>query len=146
MKAIKRILAAALASFLLVSCSADGKTPLPDCDINAGPCVRAAGPLGVTLSIAPRPVTAMKELVFEVSLEISGGPVSGASVNIELSMPGMYMGRNMVELEETGGGRYGGKGVLPRCPSGGLLWKADVLVAIPDYETRRAAFLFETVR
>jgi hypothetical protein len=95
----------------------------PDCSINLGPCAKTAGTREVILDISPKPVTSMKELTFAVSV-IGGNPAP--SLFLSLSMPGMYMGRNEVLLKKNQAGKYTGKGVIPRCPSGRRLWQAEV--------------------
>jgi hypothetical protein len=72
----------------------------------------------------------------EVAVDVSrgGGPVEGAEVALELSMPGMYMGENRVALAPLGGGRYRGKAVLVRCASGRRDWVAEVAVRLPAGE------------
>jgi len=109
-----------------------------NCDIQAGACVQALGEGSVSLEILPRPVTAMTDLTFRVTLErlsTDGDP------GIDLGMPGMSMGPNHVSLEKTPEGGYTGSGVIVRCPSGKSLWQADV--SIPGAGT--AAFLFDVV-
>jgi hypothetical protein len=77
------------------------------------------------LEITPRPVKAMQDLVFTVS--ISGNPPSKAPY-IDLGMPGMKMGPNRVLLKRTDQGFYKGKGVIVRCPSGRRTWFADITI------------------
>jgi hypothetical protein len=108
------------------------------CDIQAGACVQALGEGRVILEILPRPVTAMTDLTFHVSLE---DLTPGGEPGIDLGMPGMSMGPNHVTLKKTPEGVYSGTGVIVRCPSGRTLWQADV--TIPDAGT--AAFIFDVV-
>ena len=141
------IIAISIASFLIVTaaCSADRARERADCDIQVGPCVRMAGPgTEITFDIAPRPVRAMAEHLFTVSVRKDGKPVSGADVTLDLTMPGMVMGENKPRLLPAGGGRYAGKGVIVRCPSGMKIWKAQVTVhANQGIET--ASFIFEVI-
>jgi len=109
-----------------------------NCDIQAGACVQALGDGSVTLEILPRPVTAMTDLTFQVTL---AGVSAEDAPGIDLGMPGMSMGPNHVTLEETTGGGYTGTGVIVRCPSGKTLWQADV--SIPGAGT--VAFAFDVV-
>lgn len=96
-----------------------------NCDIQKGACVQNIGDGTVTLDILPRPVTAMTDLTFNVtlaSLQPESDPV------IDLDMPGMKMGPNQVPLKKVSNSAYSGKGVIVRCPSGRTLWKAGVTI------------------
>jgi hypothetical protein len=96
-----------------------------NCDAHKGTCSQSSGDLTVSLDITPRPVKAMQDLVFKVS-------ISGASPakmpHIDLGMPAMKMGPNQVELKPAGPGTYEGTGVIVRCPSGKRTWFANVIV------------------
>lgn len=95
------------------------------CAFTDGPCVVQAGSATVTLDITPKPVAAMKELFFSVSLRgISAPP----SLLLSLSMPGMYMGINEVMLTKAPDGTYRGRGLIPRCPAGRDLWQAELII------------------
>jgi len=107
------------------------------CDINReGGCTIK----GITFSIDPRPVTAMRENVFRARLEDPSMVPEGTDLALHLTMPGMEMGINRMRLKKIGPGRYSGKGVIPRCPSGQKLWRAAIL----DISARElASFHFE---
>jgi hypothetical protein len=77
----------------------------------------------VLLSIAPWPPRAMREVDFTVSLP---GYAGKASPYVDLSMEGMEMGRNRVDLSRGKDGRYHGTGVFVRCQSGRHDWEATV--------------------
>ena len=81
----------------------------------AGVLRGAIGGQEVLLSITPWPPRAMREVEFTVSLPGSTGKTSP---HIDLSMAGMEMGRNRVDLSRGADGRYRGTGVIVRCPSG----------------------------
>ena len=113
------------------------------CNIQKGPCVAfTASGMEVYFWITPRPVKAMQDVEFAVMLKRKGKPVTGASVAIDLTMPGMYMARNQPKLTEEAPGTYRGRGVMPRCASGRRIWKASITVGrtIP---TEGADFRFE---
>jgi len=93
-------------------------TPTP-----AGPLRGAIGGQEVLLSIAPWPPIAMREVEFTVSLP---GYAGKASPHLDLSMAGMEMGRNRVDLSRGADGRYRGTGVVVRCSSGRHDWEATV--------------------
>ena len=77
----------------------------------------------VLLSITPWPPRAMRELDFAATLP---GYAGKASPYVELSMEGMEMGRNRVDLSRGADGRYRGAGVIVRCPGGRRDWEATV--------------------
>ncbi|WP_237073438.1 FixH family protein [Prosthecochloris sp. GSB1] len=109
----------------LFGCARGGDTGA-DCDPHAGSCTAVAGPYEVTLDITPKPVVHMQELTFDVSFGVET-PESEALV-LDLSMPGMDMGRNRVRLEKGDDGHYRGKGIIVRCASGRTLWRATVFL------------------
>lgn len=96
----------------------------------------AAGTQEVTLSLDPWPPRAMAEASFDVHLPGYG---AGPPPHVELSMPGMEMGRNRVPLTRSGDGHFRGTGVFVRCPSGKRGWEAAV--SVPD--RGRAVFRVE---
>ena len=77
----------------------------------------------VLLSIAPWPPIAMREADFTVSIP---GYAGKSSPYVDLSMEGMEMGRNRIDLSRGSDGRYRGTGVFVRCPSGRHDWEAAV--------------------
>lgn len=96
----------------------------PDCDIQEGPCVSESGGLRIVFDALPKPVRSMQELTFRVEAE----GLHTETLLLDLSMPGMRMGPNRVELRRAGDGSYEGKGVIVKCPSGRKLWKATVFL------------------
>lgn len=132
-----------LSSMVLVvsaaSASSKKKTDAKaNCDIQAGACEQTLGEGSVTLEILPRPVKAMADLTFQVTLV---GLSPDGNPGIDLDMPGMSMGPNHVTMEKKFDGIYSGRGIVVRCPSGRTLWQADV--TIPGIGT--TAFLFDVV-
>lgn len=109
-----------------------------NCDIQNRPCSQTLSGQAVTLDITPRPVKAMEDLLFRVTL---AEDLKGEAPFIDLGMPGMHMGRNRVLLKRIEKGVYEGKGVIVRCPSGKTIWKA--LVTAPG--TGKAGFIFDVV-
>ncbi len=89
----------------------------------AGTLRGVAGGQEVLLSITPWPPPAMREVDFTVSLP---GYAGTGSPYVDLSMAGMEMGRNRVDLSRGADGRYRGTGVFVRCPSGMHDWEATV--------------------
>jgi hypothetical protein len=98
-----------------------------NCDVHRGPCSQKLQGNEILLDISPKPVKAMADLKFTVTLTGK----QGASIPfIDLGMPGMKMGPNQVFLKSEGKGVYSGNGTIIRCPSGKRIWKARVTV--PD--------------
>lgn len=94
-------------------------------DIHDGPVAKTAGGQTVVLDISPKPVAAMRELTFLVTLPGYDGPVVPI---LDLGMPGMRMPPNRVKLSRESAGRYRGKGVIVRCSSGKRTWSATVIL------------------
>ena len=121
----------------LFSCSS-GTKETADCDPHDGPCEKQAGEYGITLDISPKPVLHMKELTFTVSFSDDSPPIASDLLVLDLSMPGMDMGKNQVTLERNAARRYSGTGIIVKCPSGRTLWRATVLLS----ENLKPAFTF----
>lgn len=83
----------------------------------------AIGGQEVLLSITPWPPVPMREVGFTVTIP---GYAGKTSPYVDLSMAGMEMGRNRVDLSRGADGRYRGTGVFVRCPSGRRDWEATV--------------------
>jgi len=81
------------------------------------------GDIEVTLEITPRPVKAMRALQFKVVVR---GRNPSAPPFIDLEMPGMHMGPNLVKLRASVPETYEGRGVIVRCMSGRTDWRASV--------------------
>ncbi len=116
-------------------------TPESDCDLHAGPCA-ATLPDGrrISLSVTPRPIPVVKPLELEVSLT---GPVASRRVEVDFAGVDMNMGLNRTVLKPAGEGRYAGQATLPVCITGGMAWKATVLVE-EGRQKIAASFRFET--
>lgn len=126
---------------LLVSLPAGtvfGGSATINCKAHEGPCALPLGNETVTLEITPRPVTAMQDSEFTVT--ITGDQPSKAPY-LDLGMPAMKMGPNRVTLKPVGEGTYKGKGVIVRCKSGRRTWFANVV--IPG--AGEAKFIFDVV-
>jgi nitrogen fixation protein FixH len=100
------------------------------CDAAAGPCTRVLpGGDEVTLDLGPRPLRMMTELAAVVTVRRGAAPAEPDGVTVSFEMPGMRMGKNEVRLARAGAGRFEGKAVLVRCPSGRKDWVATVSLA-----------------
>jgi hypothetical protein len=113
------------------------------CDIQLRSCIMRTGD-GITIEfdIQPKPVSAMTESTFVVTVTRNGLPITDASVHLDLSMPHMFMGQNQPILKHIKEGRYEGKGIITRCTSGRKTWQADVAVGSAG-KTAVAAVVFE---
>jgi hypothetical protein len=96
-----------------------------DNSIHEKACTVTAGQRTVTLNIEPKPVKHMKELTFSVT--VTPCDKLPETLLLDLSMPGMQMGKNHVTLVKKSGCLYEGKGIIVRCMSGRTLWQATVL-------------------
>ena len=105
-------------------------------NIHKAPCTITAGQRTVTLNIEPKPVHAMKELTFSVT--VTPCDKLPETMLLDLSMPGMQMGKNQVTLVKKSACLYEGKGVIVRCMSGRTLWQATIL----SRELNNSAFTF----
>ena len=141
---VAAVLACALAASAAAQDPKAASTPAPSSvDLAKGPVTRELeGGLLVQFEILPRPIAAMKDLVFVVTLTRAGKPVIGAEVTVDLTMPAMFMGKNSPVLAYRDGGRYEGKGILPRCMSGDKRWQAELIIREGSI-TRKVAFPFE---
>jgi hypothetical protein len=109
-----------------------------NCDMQQGPCTKHLGDIILTLDILPKPVMAMKDLTF--TLTVSGKNLS-AKPFIDLGMPGMNMGPNRVELRRVKDNVFEGQGVIVRCPSGRRTWRATVTLP----QTGKVEFVFDVI-
>jgi hypothetical protein len=113
------------------------------CDIQSGSCrIETGDGMTIEFDIQPKPVAAMSDLTFIVNLSRGGLPVMDASTALDLSMPGMFMGKNRPILKQAHNGRYEGKGIITRCFSGEKTWRAEVTVKYAG-KTSVASFVFE---
>ncbi len=129
--------------FLLIFSSPTANTASADaavinCQAHDGKCSLPIGEATVTLDIEPRPVTAMQDSTFTVTLT---GVATQQAPYIDLGMPAMQMGPNRVQLKPTGDGTYAGKGIIVRCKSGRRTWFANVVVP----GAGEAKFVFDVV-
>ncbi len=120
----------------IATAGTDDRPAVSGRNISLGPVTAYAGNRAVILDISPKPVSAMKELLFTVMLPGYDGP--GVPL-LDLGMPGMAMPPNRVALSREDGGRFRGEGVIVRCGSGKRTWTATVTLPGGD----RAVFSFD---
>jgi len=109
-----------------------------NCDVHHGNCTQKLQDTDIILDISPKPVKAMTDLKFTITLT---GKQGVSEPFIDLGMPGMKMGPNRVLLKSNGKGVYSGTGTIVRCPSGKKIWKATVIV--PDMGS--VEFIFDVI-
>jgi hypothetical protein len=97
----------------------------------------------VTFDLTPKPVRAMAELRASVAVTRDGAPVTGATVSLDFSMPGMVMAPNRTSLREAGNGVYEGTVVVVRCPSGQELWEARIDIDHASGGRESVSFMIE---
>ncbi len=132
------------AAFLLalpeIVSAGDKYQQMINCDLHAGPCTQSLSENSVTLEVAPRPVKALQDLSFKLTL--TGKPSQSTEAPyIDLGMPGMNMGPNRVQLKPAGNNTYTGDGVIVKCPSGRRTWQATI--TIPG--TGQTQFIFDVI-
>ena len=110
---------------------------LVNCDLHSGACTQQLDGTNVHLEVTPRPVKAMTDLRFKVTLAGEQQSLKKAPF-IDLGMPGMDMGPNRVLLKATGPSSYEGQGVIVRCKSGRKIWQATV--TLPELGMVRFVF------
>lgn len=115
---------------LTFGCSRTHDAAGTDCSIDKDPCVKTIMPGNITAAfdIRPKPVKMMSGLFFSLFIRKGDSPLADADVVLSLTMPGMYMGEHRVVMSHKGGGRYEGSSVIPRCPSGKRIWKAQFVI------------------
>jgi len=132
-----------LTAFLLAApgriSAGDKYQEMINCDLHHGACTQNLAGSTVTLTVTPRPVKAMQDLLFQVTF--TGKLESNTMPYIDLGMPGMNMGPNRVQLKSAGIANYAGQGVIVRCPSGRRTWQATV--TIPDIG--QTEFIFDVI-
>ena len=95
-----------------------------NCSIQDGPCIQEVNGHKVIFEVLPRPVKAMQDLIFKVTVD--GDHTLSRPPFIELNMPAMDMGRNRVSLKLNDKDVYEGSGIIVRCKSGHRIWRATV--------------------
>lgn len=112
----KRMFAALLAAFALLFTVACAKANAPENAKAAGqpasaPQTTGAAPLKIDLKIDPAEPAPNKPAKFNITItDPDGKPVTGADVNIALTMKTMDMGEEKVKLADKGNGQYEGQG------------------------------------
>ena len=127
-----------LMHMVLAQATATNHPVVVNCDVHHGACIQTVATVEVAFDIRPKPVKAMTDLTFKITLE---GEQPKAPPYIDLGMPGMKMGPNRVLLQSTAKGVYEGSGIIVRCPSGKRIWRAKII--LPDMG--EAEFVFDVI-
>ncbi len=90
----------------------------------------------VSLTLAPYPPTMAAASDFKVTLaDTKGQAITGAAISIDLTMPGMYMPPNKIDLQAAEAGAYHASGRFTmRGP-----WRMEVIITI-DGKTQSVFF------
>ena len=81
----------------------------------------------MSLGLDPYPPSVTKSSDFEVILtDTAGKAVSGATISLDLTMPGMYMPPNQLQMQSSGEGKYHAAGRFTmRGP-----WRIEVIISM----------------
>ena len=104
--------------------AADKYQEMLNCDLHAGPCVQSVSGYTVTFEVTPRPVKAMKDLSFRITLD--------GKLPENPDLPYIDLGMHTPP-------RPGSPDV--RCPSGRRIWQATI--TLPD--VGRINFIFDVI-
>jgi len=132
------LLSLASVSVVPVQAAETDHLSMVNCNIHESACTQELPNSKVTLDISPKPVKAMTDLLFRLTLTEKP---SAEAPYIDLGMPGMKMGPNRVHLKHRGEGVYEGTGIIVRCPSGKRVWKA--VANVPDQGA--VEFVFDVI-
>ena len=99
--------------------------PDPGCDLQQQACAATLPGGGrVELSITPRPIPTLKNLVVDV--RVSG--IVAKQVAVDFTGVGMSMGYNRAPLQATDADHFTGSANLPVCITGAMPWQSTVLL------------------
>ena len=89
--------------------------------------MQEAGGLIISLALDPYPPVVAKPNKFEITLtDGTGQAINGATVSLDLTMPGMYMPPNSLNLKSSGDGKYSATGLFTmRGP-----WRMEAILTI----------------
>jgi hypothetical protein len=117
----------------LVAVSSEGTPmPLPAVQATKGilpenTALQESGGLIVSLALNPYPPSTSKTSQFEVTLtDVDGQAIDNATISLDLTMPGMYMPPNLLNLQPAGAGKYSATGRFTmRGP-----WRMEAMIII----------------
>jgi hypothetical protein len=116
----------------LVAVSPEGTSLPPAADSTPAPqnvATQTVGNLKVSLALSPYPPAGFQTSNFEVTLtDENNQAVTDATVNLDLTMPGMYMPPNALAAQHAGQGVYRGTG---RFTMRGL-WRIEIILQRGD--------------
>ena len=116
----------------LVAVSEDGAQIFPSADITSitgnlskGVVAQKSGDMIVLLALNPYPPSAGQPSDFDVTLnDVNGKAINDASINLNLTMPSMWMPPNQPAMEFVSDGKY--RATAPFTMRGG--WRIEVII------------------
>lgn len=136
------LLAGAIAQKLLPTLDQSATVTLPldkSCDLQRGACSTGLPGGGrVSFAIEPRPIPALRP----IKLVVTTQGADAKKVEVDFAGVDMKMGFNRPQLQANGAGRFDGETTLPICSSGGMAWRATVLL---EADGKPVAIPFEFV-
>ena len=119
---------------------ADFVTQKQSCDLHNSACkITIQDGTTFELEISPKSIPLMQEIKFFIK---SNNP-NLENLNLNIYATNMFMGDLNMPLKNLGDGNYEAIGTLPTCPTGGMLWNAEIRVEKLN-KTIGARFQFKT--
>ena len=111
-----------------------------NCDLHHSPCeIKIQDNTTFELQVAPNSIPLMKELTFTIK---SNSP-NLENLKLNIYATNMFMGDLNLPIKNLGNGNYEAVGILPTCPTGDMLWNADIRIEKIN-KTIGARFQFKT--
>ena len=111
-----------------------------NCDLHTSPCeIKIQDDTTFELEISPKSIPLMEEIKF--TIKSNNANLENLKLNIYAT--NMFMGDLILPLKNLGDGNYEAIGTLPTCPTGDMLWNAEIRVEQID-KTIGARFQFKT--
>jgi len=110
------------------------------CDLHNSSCkIKIQDDTTFELEITPKTIPLMEELRF--SIKSNNQNLKNLKLNIYAT--NMFMGEFNLPIKNLGNGNYEAVGILPTCPTGDMLWNAEIRVEQID-KIIGARFQFKT--
>jgi hypothetical protein len=110
------------------------------CDLHTSSCeIKIQNGTIFELEISPKSIPLMEEIKFSIK---SNNP-NLENIKLNIYATNMFMGELNLQLKNLGNGNYETTGTLPTCPTGDMLWNAEIRVEKLN-ETIGARFQFKT--
>ena len=111
----------------LIAVSADGAAlPVdPSNQLPENTAAQKVGSMNVSLALSPYPPVGFKDTNFDITLtDEQGQAITDAIIQLDLTMPGMWMPANSFEAKHTGNGLYHATGMFTMRD----LWRIEVII------------------